>query len=65
MSVKRLISVANYFNLISEEHPVKIITVYVYYIVSLLILFANFFVASYVIKGSKGKKSRSTKTKEN
>jgi len=47
------------------QYPVKIITVYLYYIVSLLILFANFFVASYVIKGSKGKKSRSTKTKEN
>jgi len=41
-----------------QQYPVKIITVYLYYIVSLLILFANFFVASYVIKGGKGKKSK-------
>ncbi len=38
------------------QYPVRIIQIYLYYIISLLILFANFFLASYVFKS--GKKSK-------
>ena len=43
-----------------QLYPPRIITAYLYYIVSLLVLFANFFVMSYVVKGDKkSKKSKS------
>lgn len=39
-----------------ETYPKRIVISYLYYIVSLLALFAHFFVLSYVMKGSSGKK---------
>jgi elongation of very long chain fatty acids protein 4 len=46
-----------------NKYPMRIIWAYLYYIVSLLALFAHFFVLSYVMKGSskKGSKSRAVK----
>lgn len=46
-----------------DKYPTRIITAYLYYIVSLLILFANFFIASYVLKSDKKKKASSGKPK--
>ena len=47
-----------------EKYPSRIILAYLYYIVSLLALFAHFFVLSYVMKGSSGKKKGSRQVKE-
>lgn len=44
-----------------DRYPSRIIVAYLYYIVSLLALFAHFFVLSYMTKGSGGKKSRSAR----
>lgn len=46
-----------------QQFPNRIVISYLYYIVSLLVLFAHFFVLSYVVKGSdkKSKKSRAVK----
>lgn len=41
-----------------DKYPRRIITAYLYYIVSLLVLFANFFIASYVLKSEKKSKSK-------
>lgn len=44
-----------------SNYPANITNAYLYYIVSLLFLFAHFFVMSYVFKSSsKGKKSKSS-----
>jgi hypothetical protein len=39
-----------------KQYPTNITNAYLYYIVSLLILFANFFVQSYIFKGEKKSK---------
>lgn len=44
-----------------SHYPNRIVIAYLYYIVSLLALFAHFFVLSYVMKGSSGKKKSSSK----
>jgi elongation of very long chain fatty acids protein 4 len=36
-----------------NQYPPRIIIAYLYYIVSLLVLFAHFFVLSYLVKGKK------------
>jgi hypothetical protein len=36
-----------------SQYPPRIIIAYLYYIVSLLVLFAHFFVLSYLVKGKK------------
>lgn len=41
----------------SQAYPPRITQAYLYYIVTLLVLFANFFVSSYILKGSKKSKS--------
>jgi elongation of very long chain fatty acids protein 4 len=46
-----------------KTYPSNITTAYLYYIVSLLVLFANFFVMSYIVKGDK-KKKKGAKTEE-
>lgn len=46
-----------------KNYPPNITYAYLYYIVSLLILFANFFVQSYIFKGSKKSSSKKDKTK--
>ena len=48
------------------QYPVRIIQIYLYYIISLLILFLNFFLASYIFKksGKKDKKKAAVKKDE-
>ena len=41
-----------------QKYPRNITMAYLYYIISLLILFAHFFVMSYIVKGGKSKKSK-------
>ena len=41
-----------------KAYPQRIITTYLLYIVSLLILFANFFVVSYMSDGRRNKKDK-------
>jgi elongation of very long chain fatty acids protein 4 len=48
-----------------KTFPKNITMAYLYYIVSLLILFANFFVMSYMVKGDKKKKRGDKKGAEN
>lgn len=51
-----------YFN--CKEYPQKIISIYMVYIVSLLILFANFFIVSYMTDSSAKKHKKALKKEE-
>ncbi len=47
-----------------KTYPRNITVAYLYYIISLLILFANFFVMSYIVKGDKKKGDKKSKKDE-
>jgi phosphotransferase system glucose/maltose/N-acetylglucosamine-specific IIC component len=47
-----------------KAYPQRIISVYLVYIVSLLILFANFFIVSYMTEGKKEKKDKRANLKK-